>query len=212
MGKQRRDYIAKPLRQSDLASHPIDQFSDWYADAEKHCYGYPNPMVLSTIDPSGQPYSRVVLLKSFGLQGFVFYTNYQSDKAQQIAHNPQVSLLFFWEALERQVIIKGVAEQTSFEAADEYFASRPRGSQISARASDQSQAIPSREALEQRFQTLSEQYEGEDIPRPENWGGYLVAPTSIEFWQGQPDRLHDRIRYSRGDKMSQSWDIERLSP
>lgn len=200
------------MRRSDLAPNPINQFSRWYADAEQHCYGYPNPMILSTADAAGQPHSRVVLLKSFDSQGFVFYTNYQSNKAEQIAQNSQVSLLFFWEALERQIIIKGIAKQISSSAADQYFASRPRGSQIGAHASNQSQTIPSREILEQQFQELDKQYNDSDIPRPENWGGYLVSPTSMEFWQGQPDRLHDRLVYSRQDGKADNWKIERLSP
>ncbi|MCL4162234.1 UNVERIFIED_CONTAM: hypothetical protein GTU68_056057 [Idotea baltica] len=152
-------------------------------------------MVLSTVNSEGQPSSRVVLLKSFGKQGFVFYTNYQSRKATQI------------------VCIQGTAEKHSTEAADEYFASRPRGSQISAAASDQSTPIDSRESLEKRFKDLGQQFDGTSVPRPENWGGYLVKPTSIEFWQGQPNRLHDRLVYSRRDDQEEAnWRIERLSP
>ena len=212
LGKQRRDYVAEPLRRSDLAAQPIEQFQRWYADAEAHCHGYPNPMILSTVDRTGQPQSRVVLLKSFSSQGFVFYTNYESKKAANIESNSKVSLLFFWEALERQVIVTGSAARASGEEADQYFASRPRGSQMSAHASKQSSATPSRAHLEKQFQALHKQYEGQDVPRPKSWGGYLVKPTSIEFWQGQPDRLHDRLIYSRTSETSTDWNIERLSP
>ena len=213
LGDQRRDYIAKPLRRADLAENPFDQFSRWYSDAENHCVGYPNPMILSTASESGQPSSRVVLLKSFDEQGFVFYTNYESDKGQQIARNAQVSLLFFWEALERQVNILGVAEKYSSVAADEYFASRPRRSQISACASDQSRPIESREALQKRFEKINQMHAGKTIPKPSSWGGYIVKPSSIEFWQGQPDRLHDRLKYvSNSNRDNQSWSVERLSP
>jgi len=212
LGKQRRDYIAEPLRRSHLATQPIEQFERWYADAEAHCHGYPNPMILSTVDRTGHPQSRVVLLKSFDSQGFVFYTNYESKKAENITGNPKVSLLFFWEALERQVIITGAAERASGNAADQYFASRPRGSQISAHASEQSQIMSSRECLEKQFQQTHKQYDGRDVPRPENWGGYLVKPISIEFWQGQPDRLHDRLIYSRTNESNTDWAIKRLSP
>ena len=218
LSDQRREYGRYALRREALAPDPIDQFAIWYQDAEQLLDGYPNPVTLSTVDESGAPYSRVVLLKSFSADGFVFYTNYQSKKAQHISHNKSVALLFFWEQLERQIHIQGIAEQHSSKEADSYFASRPRKSQLSAWASSQSEPISSRQTLEEAYQKFEKKFENQDVPRPPNWGGYLIRPKAFEFWQGQESRLHDRFTYnnfSYTKKQSSSeieWHIERLSP
>lgn len=209
LATQRRDYSGIPFRKKDLSDDPIKQFSRWYADAENMANEYPNPMVLSTVDAQGQPHSRVVLLKSFDEKGFVFYTNYGSNKAQQIEQNSEVSLVFFWAPLDRQVIIRGTAVKHLTTEADTYFASRPRNSQIGAWASEQSQVVDSREDLQNTFDDLTKKFDGTNVSRPPNWGGYIVSPKFIEFWQGQPDRMHDRLRYS---KLANGWDIQRLSP
>jgi len=195
LSDQRYEYGRFALRRDTLANNPFDQFSAWYKDAEDKHDGYPNPVMLSTVDEDNAPHSRIVLLKSFNSKGFVFYTNYQSRKAQHIENNPQVSLSFFWESLERQVHIRGVAQAYSNHEADSYFASRPRNSQLSAWASMQSESITSRQVLEESYSKFEAVYQDKAVPRPENWGGYLIQPTAFEFWQGQKSRLHDRFSY-----------------
>jgi pyridoxamine 5'-phosphate oxidase len=167
-------------------------------------------MTVSTIGADGFPKSRVVLLKQFTDEGFIFYTNYDSEKGKAIASNPNICLSFFWQSLERQVIIKGIAEKVPENKSDNYFDSRPEGSKLGALVSHQSEIIASREILEEKLRKLEIQYEGKSIPRPENWGGYLVRPVEIEFWQGRPNRLHDRIRFR--EEGANSWKIDRLSP
>src|SRR5690606_14622303 len=170
----------------------------------------PNNLTLATASADGFPSARTVLLKGYDARGFVFYTNQQSRKGRELAENPRASLVFWWDRLERQVVIQGTVTPVPDDEADDYFHSRPRGSQLGAWASRQSTVIESREVLERRLEELEKEYEGKEIPRPEYWGGYVVKPLSIEFWQGRPNRLHDRLRYRLSD--DGAWIIERLSP
>lgn len=205
----RRDYSSRQLSRSSVAKDPFTQFGSWMAEALNSQVLDATAMLLATADSSGRPSSRVVLLKSFDENGFVFYTNYDSKKAADIAENPQVSLHFFWPDLERQLIISGSAEKISREESEEYFNSRPEDSKLGAWASKQSSVVPSREQLESQFTAAEERFRGQDIPCPPFWGGFRVTPISFEFWQGRASRLHDRICYERnGD----DWNIVRLSP
>jgi pyridoxamine 5'-phosphate oxidase len=199
-----------PLLDSDLDKNPFRQFARWFEDAKQRQPLHPESMVVSTCGADGVVSSRVSLLKGFGEHGFVFFTNYNSRKGTQLAENPRVSLCFFWAALDRQVRIEGAAVKTTAEESDAYFASRPRGSQIGAWASNQSQVIPGRGDLDQRFAELEASYRERQIPRPPHWGGYRVIPVEIEFWQGRADRLHDRFVYRLREP--KDWIIERLSP
>ena len=205
----REEYGCRELRREDLAREPMDQFDQWFTeacDAELH---EPNAMTLSTLGLNSFPASRTVLMKSFDANGVVFYTNYGSDKAQEIAANSKATVLFPWLLLERQVHITGNVEKVSREESLEYFSVRPRGSQIGAWASEQSSVIESREILLNKMAELEDEFKGQDVPLPPFWGGYRVVPQSVEFWQGGKGRVHDRFRYSRdGD----SWAIDRLSP
>ena len=189
---------------------PIAQFQRWFADAVASGLPLPEAMSLSTITAEGKPAARMVLLKRVDAEGFVFFTNYRSSKARELAANPNASLVFFWPQLERQVRVEGVVTKTSAAESREYFASRPRGSQIGAWASPQSEVIPGREVLEQRRAELEEVYRDREIPWPEHWGGYCLKPERIEFWKGRRDRLHDRILYVR--QADGSWAIHRLAP
>ena len=189
---------------------PIAQFKRWFADAVAAGLPLPEAMSLSTITPEGKPTARMVLLKRVDAEGFVFFTNYRSAKARELASNPNASLVFFWPQLERQVRVEGVVSKTSSAESREYFATRPRGSQIGALASPQSEVIPGREVLEQRRAELEEVYRSREIPWPEHWGGYCLKPERIEFWKGRRDRLHDRILYVR--QSDESWTIQRLAP
>ena len=190
--------------------NPIAQFQRWFADAVAAGLPLPEAMSLSTITPEGKPTARMVLLKRVDAEGFVFFTNFLSAKARELAANPNASLVFFWPQLERQVRVEGVVSKTSAAESREYFATRPRGSQIGAWASPQSDVIPGREVLEQRRAELEELYRDREIPWPEHWGGYCLKPERIEFWKGRRDRLHDRILYVR--QADGPWSIQRLAP
>jgi len=205
----RKEYSDRGLRREELNPDPVAQFSEWFAQATELKVHEPNAMTLATVDETGMPYQRTVLLKYFDGEGFVFFTNYSSRKAKQIAANPRVSLLFPWITLERQVIIQGTAEKISTAESLRYFASRPRESQIGAWVSNQSEVITSRKFLLQKLNEISEKFHKGEIPLPSFWGGYRVKPEMIEFWQGGPARLHDRFLYRWDDA---AWKIERLSP
>lgn len=206
----REDYVKGSFDYENALADPIQQFAAWLDDALRAEVIEPTAMVLSTIDERQMPQSRVVLLKDIKPQGFSFFTNYDSAKGQQIAQHPAVSLLFFWPELQRQVRIVGKIEQLPAAESDQYFKSRPRGSQIGAAASPQSQIIPDRFFLEERIAKIDTQYSDElTIPRPAHWGGYLVQPVEIEFWQGRASRLHDRIAYVTENQV---WKMQRLAP
>jgi pyridoxamine 5'-phosphate oxidase len=206
----RQEYREKILSQDELQANPVDQFRLWFEEAKSAECLEPNAMTLSTATREGQVSSRTVLLKAFDEWGFVFFTNYKSRKARQIAENPSVSLLFTWLPLERQVEINGTAEKISHAESLRYFMSRPLGSRIGAWVSQQSKIIPSRKLLEQKFEEVMEKFADGEVPLPDFWGGYRVNPSEIEFWQGAPKRLHDRFRYVRDE--DHDWQIQRLSP
>lgn len=194
-----------------IPKNPMVLFQTWFDELEtSKGVEEPNAMTVSTIGLDGFPKSRVVLLKKFSERGFVFYSNYESEKGKAIANNPHSCISFFWPNLERQVIIKGQAEKLPAQESDDYFNSRPVGSRLGALVSDQSSVIPSRDFLEHKLAELEVQYKDKEIERPSHWGGYLVKPESIEFWQGRPNRLHDRILYSLAGKAD--WKMERLAP
>lgn len=206
----RKDYTLKGLSEAEVAPNPIEQFQRWFDQALAAQLPEPNAMTLATATATGIPSARIVLLKGFDDRGFVFFTNYESRKGRELAENPHACLVFLWHELERQVRIEGSVVTISDTESDGYFYSRPIGSQLGAWASEQSQVIPDRTLLEQRLETLTQKYENQVIPRPPHWGGYRVVPKAIEFWQGRPSRLHDRLCYVRQD--NGSWIIERLSP
>lgn len=205
----RKNYTLGGLDKSLVLPHPVDQFSKWFDQATLAEVPEPNAMVLSTVSPQGRVSARVVLLKEFNRRGFVFYTNYNSRKGNDLQANPVASLTFLWLELERQVRIEGFTEKTTPEESDEYFASRPRESQLGAWASNQSSLIESRDFVSQVYNDLDNQYRGKPVPRPTWWGGYRLIPDVVEFWQGGPGRLHDRVEYTRKDV---EWDINILSP
>jgi len=205
----RKEYSAKGLHRSDLDAHPLQQFTSWFQQAIELQVHEPNAMSLATVDEHGTPLQRTVLLKYFDADGFVFFTNYESRKAQHMAHNPQVSLLFTWITLERQVIVQGRAEKISTAESFKYFASRPRESQLGAWVSQQSSVVSSRKLLMQKLHEIGEKFKHGEIPLPSFWGGFRVVPQTIEFWQGGPARIHDRFLYT---KQEEHWSIERLSP
>lgn len=203
------EYQKSKLKLEDLNEDPFVQFSYWFNDAMKAHQGDANAMILATADASAKPSARVVLLKGFDREGFVFFTNYESRKGWQIAENPNAALVFFWQELERQVRIEGRVEKTSRKESDAYFKIRPEGSKISAAISPQSQRIPNREHLERLKQDYIHHYSNTTIERPENWGGYRLVPDLFEFWQGRENRLHDRIEYKWSNG---GWEIYRLAP
>ena len=205
----RTDYKLKALGEQDVNADAIAQFSAWWNEALQSEIYEANAMTLATADQNGRPLARIVLLKDYSEKGFVFFTNYDSLKGNDLAQNPSACLLFFWKELERQVRIEGSVEKIDASESDAYFYSRPEGSRIGALTSPQSQPVPDRAFLENRYLELSEQYKDKEIPRPANWGGYIVIPRKIEFWQGRASRLHDRILYTRNEN---GWKIERLAP
>lgn len=211
LSNYRKTYDKSELEESKIPEDPMNLFKRWFHEVED--FGgidEVNAMTIATIGLDGYPKSRVVLLKQFTYEGFIFYTNYNSEKGKALEVNPNICLSFFWHTLERQVIIKGITEKTAPSLSDQYFDSRPDGSKLGAIVSPQSDVIPSRFFLEENLKSLTSEFENKEIPRPEHWGGYLVRPQSVEFWQGRPNRLHDRIRYSLENEID--WKMERLAP
>ncbi len=205
----RQSYKSSTLVEDKINKDPFKQFEIWFNDALKAEFIEPNAMNISTVNSNGDISSRMVLLKGFDEHGFVFFTNYESNKASDIASTQQAALTFWWDKLHRQIRIRGTVEKVTRKESEEYFHSRPRGSQIGAVASKQSEVIQDYAYLENEYKTIEDQYENQEIPCPKHWGGYRVMPVEFEFWQGRPNRLHDRIRYFKTDI---DWKIERLSP
>lgn len=205
----RQDYRSAELNEKDADKNPIKQFEKWFEAALQAQIYEPNVMTLATADKNGKPNARIVLLKGFNEQGFSFYTNYLSTKGKELKKNPQACLVFFWAELERQVRIEGKVEKLDKETSEAYFHSRPKESQIGAIASPQSQIIADRNVIENKVEELTAAYQDKTIPKPAHWGGYIVKPTVIEFWQGRSSRLHDRIRY---ELINGKWQTNRLAP
>ena len=205
----RREYLKSGLEHDDLLASPVEQFSLWFNQAKDTDIQDPNAMILSTVSKDGQPSQRAVLLKYFDKDGFVFFTNKGSQKVREMEGNPKVNLHFVWLELERQISIAGVATPISITESARYFMSRPRNSQIAAWVSNQSSAISSRNLLMQKFKEMKQKFSNGDVPLPSFWGGYRVSPSSIEFWQGRENRLHDRFLYTAAES---GWQIERLAP
>jgi len=211
LGNYRKSYEKSALTEEVISDNPMELFQKWFYEVEaSEGVDEPNAMTVSTIGLDGFPKSRVVLLKKYTYEGFIFYTNYESEKGRAIADNPNICISFFWPNMERQIIIKGKAEKIAENLSDGYFESRPDGSKLGAIVSNQSQVIPSREFLENKLKDLEKEYENKEIERPKYWGGFIVKTISMEFWQGRPNRLHDRIRYSLQDNFD--WKLERLAP
>lgn len=211
LGDYRKSYEKSALMEDSIKENPLEQFQEWFCEVEAtDGLEEANAMTIATIGQDGFPKSRVVLMKKYTFEGFMFYTNYNSEKGRAIAENPLVCLSFFWSNMERQVIVKGKAEKVADNLSDDYFESRPMGSRLGAIVSNQSEVISSREVLESKLEELETRYKGKEVERPSHWGGYLVRPVSMEFWQGRPNRLHDRIRYTLQEGLD--WKIERLAP
>jgi pyridoxamine 5'-phosphate oxidase len=206
----RKDYQLQSLLETDVANNPFEQFNRWWDDAIKSDLDEVNAMTLATASATGMPSARIVLLKSASADGFVFFTNYNSHKGKELEENPFACLVFFWKELERQIRITGTIEKVTAAESDEYFNSRPAGSRIGAWASPQSSIIPSRKTIETNIAQYEQEFAGAQITRPPHWGGYIVKPTVIEFWQGRPNRLHDRIQYTK--QPDESWKFDRLAP
>jgi len=209
LARLREEYTGSGLRESDADPDPIEQFRGWFEQALAADLHEPNAMTLATATPGGSPSARMVLLKGFDERGFVFYTNYEGRKAEELEANPRAALVLYWGELRRQVRVEGGVSRLPDAESDAYFAGRPRGSQLGAWASEQSRPVSDRGVLEQRLRELEANYEGHDVPRPPFWGGYRVEPETIEFWQGRENRLHDRMVYRRSDGQ---WRRERLQP
>ncbi len=210
LSELREEYTRDGLNRDNLALTPFEQFEFWFKQAQNAELPEPNAMSLATVSINGAPSLRTVLLKYFDTNGFVFFTNYESTKAKEIAENPQVALMFFWLGLERQVIIKGTAEKISHAESLKYFMSRPHGSQLGAWCSQQSSVISGRKLLEMKLDEMKRKFKQGSVPLPSFWGGFRIVPKQIEFWQGRPNRLHDRFMYRSED--SNKWSVERLSP
>ena len=210
LARLRKEYTSAGLTESAADSDPIAQFRRWFDAAIAADLHEPNAMTLATATPGGRPSARIVLLKGFDERGFVFYTSYEGRKGVQIEANPRCALVFYWGELERQVRVEGRVSRIPEEESDEYFGSRPRGSQLGAWASEQSRPVEGRDVLEERLRRLEAEYEGREVPRPPFWGGYRVEPETIEFWQGRESRLHDRLVYRRSE--DGEWERERLQP
>lgn len=207
---KRKIYEKSQLIETEIKENPIEQFRNWFLDAsENPSVSEANAMAVSTLEEDGCPRTRMVLLKEYTYEGFIFYTNYNSRKGKAIERTHKACLHFFWPGLERQIIIKANLEKIAENLSDGYFHSRPKGSQLGAAVSPQSQEIPNRQFLEEKLKALEEEYKNKEVPRPENWGGYIAKPYEIEFWQGRPNRLHDRIIYTLEDL---DWKISRLAP
>jgi len=211
--QERREYVYTELLRNDLLSDPFKQFTQWMDQALSNQIIDPTAMSVSTVDNNGQPHSRVVLLKETNEQGFVFYTHYDSHKGQQIAQNSKAALLFFWPQMDRQIRIEGNLEKISEQQSDDYFHSRPRDSQLAAASSQQSSVVTGRKMLEQNYAIEAERYEHLEVKRPDHWGGYRLIPNHFEFWQGRPNRMHDRFIFEKDtNKSHQAWSISRLAP
>jgi len=206
----RKDYSSRHLLEKDAANDPVTQFRNWWEEAVQSEIDEVNAMTLATASSDGFPSARIVLLKDFGEEGFTFYTNYKSFKGKQLEENPKACLVFFWKELERQVRITGIVQKAATADSDSYFHSRPKTSQVGAWASPQSQVVDDRNWLEENFYRLSDDMSGADLQRPPHWGGYIVRPVIIEFWQGRPSRMHDRLQYTLQD--DGSWLLQRLAP
>ncbi|MGH9217187.1 MAG: pyridoxamine 5'-phosphate oxidase [Acidimicrobiales bacterium] len=212
LAQLRQRYADAGLSEGDMAADPMDQFADWFAAWRGVAVGEADAMVVSSATPDGRPSVRMVLLRRFGPEGFVFFTNRDSRKGRELTANPRVALLFPWHPVGRQVIVEGAAAPSDDEASDAYWLTRPRGSQVAAAASPQSQVVPDRGALERLFDGVARRHEGEPVPRPPHWGGLRVSPDRIEFWQHRENRMHDRLVYRRDTTWSSGWRIERLAP
>lgn len=210
LANMRQEYKAKSLTEKESSGDPFKQFGKWFNEAVEAQLQEPNAMTLATVGPNNRPSARIVLLKGFDEMGFCFYTNYLSRKGKEISKNPFASIVFYWGDLERQVRIEGKIEKLSKERSEAYFHTRPVGSQLGAVVSPQSQLLPDRMVLEKRLELAASEYEGKVIPKPAHWGGYRVVPFSVEFWQGRPNRLHDRLEYVLMEKGK--WKIQRLAP
>lgn len=205
----RKTYSLRELLEQDAHPSPFSQFANWFKEAEETIHNEANAMIIATSLPNGTPSIRTVLLKGFSEHGLLFFTNYNSKKGKELAINPKCSILFFWPELERQIRIEGVVHKVERALSEEYFSKRPRGSQLGAAASNQSDPVPDKEFLNNKYKELDKKYEGQEIPTPEQWGGYRIVPSEFEFWQGRPNRLHDRLQYTSENG---SWKITRLSP
>ena len=211
LSNYRKSYEKEELLESNCPENPMELFQKWFINADNsEVVEETNAMTVATIDKDGFPKSRVVLLKKYTWEGFIFYTNYNSEKGKAIEDNNHICISFFWPALEQQIIIKGVAEKLAENLSDGYFESRPDGSKLGAWASEQSKVVSSREELDENLKTFEQKFDGKEIPRPKHWGGFLIKPISLEFWQGRPNRMHDRIKYSLQEDFS--WKLERLAP